>query len=309
MAGSSAKNLLGLVGPTGVGKTALAIRLCRELDGEIVSCDSRQIYRNLDIGTAKPGADELSQARHHLIDIIDIGEQFSAYRFRQMALEVIADIFARGKTPVIVGGTGLYYRALSEGIFETPDHDEELRVKLEGLAESRGNQYLLDRLSEVDPVCAEKLSVADRFRIIRALEIYHLTGKTKSELASAGKYPEKTYNFVTVGLNLKRKKLYERINKRVLKMFEAGWYGEVQQLIEKTVMNSGNYSKLMGYNIIYEVITGMRDRSEMISKIQQAHRNYAKRQLTWFKRVRGIKWISRDDPEAFDKIMEVYNNE
>ncbi|MBD3381056.1 MAG: tRNA (adenosine(37)-N6)-dimethylallyltransferase MiaA [candidate division Zixibacteria bacterium] len=309
MDASPAKKLLGLVGPTGVGKTGLAIRLCRELMGEIVSCDSRQIYRKLDIGTAKPNADEISQARHHLLDIIDIGEQFSAYRFRQMALEVIEDILKRGKVPLVVGGTGLYYRALTEGIFETPQHDDSLRGELEAEAELHGNQHLLDRLAEVDPRTAKKLSVADRFRIIRALEIYHLTGKTKSELSAEGDYPEKTYNFVTVGLNLKRKKLYERINKRVLKMFEEGWYEETRELIEKSVINSGNYSKLMGYNTIYEVIADDRDRSEMIAKIQQAHRNYAKRQLTWFKRVRGIRWVSADDPDAFQKIMEVYNDE
>ncbi|MBD3218225.1 MAG: tRNA (adenosine(37)-N6)-dimethylallyltransferase MiaA [candidate division Zixibacteria bacterium] len=309
MEGSEKKKVLGLLGPTGVGKTGLAIELCQKLKGEVVSCDSRQIYKDLDIGTAKPDAEERKKAKHHLIDIIEMGEVFSAYRYRQAALEVIEDIFSRGRQPLVVGGTGLYYRALTEGFFEVPENDEELREKLESEAEEKGNQHLWNRLNEVDPDSAEKISVSDKFRIIRALEIFELCGAKKSELSDKGEYPDKRYKFITFGLNMPRKELYERINRRVDSMLESGWIEEAKNLISSSKLNSRNNQKLMGYNYLYKYINGTIDHKECVEKIKQAHRNYAKRQLTWFKRVSRIRWISAKDHQKAEKILEVFTKQ
>ncbi len=301
--------MLGIVGPTGVGKTGIAIKVCKQLGGEIVSCDSRQIYRGLDIGTAKPTEEEKSRVKHHLIDIIEIGEQFSANEYRQMALEVIDNLFKNGIKPVVVGGTGLYYRALTEGFFEIPENDPEYRNRLELEAEEKGNECLWDKLNQIDPQSAQKISKSDRFRIIRALEIFHLTGRKKSELSASGEYPQPTYNYITIGLNLKRKHLYKRINKRVEEMFDEGWIEETRQLISSSRLNSRNISKLMGYNTLYYYLRGELEIGEAFEKIKQAHRNYAKRQLTWFKRVKGIRWISSDDPRAVEKIVELFKEQ
>jgi tRNA dimethylallyltransferase len=303
------KKVLAILGPTGVGKTGLGIKLCNGLKGEIISCDSRQIYRDLDIGTAKPSKLELSQARHHLIDIIDVGDTFSAFLFRKKAVEIIEDIFGRGLQPVVIGGTGLYYRALNEGLFETPSADQQLRESLECEAEEFGNEYLKEKLKKLDPKAAEKISKSDRFRLIRALEIQMSTGKLKSELEESGVYPEKVYDFLTVGLNLQRKVLYQRINDRVDQMLAAGWLDETRQLINLSKINSRNISKLMGYNNLYEHIKGRMAYNDCVEKIKQSHRNYAKRQITWFKRVKGLRWFKADDTALIEKIMELFNQQ
>jgi tRNA dimethylallyltransferase len=303
------KKVLAILGPTGVGKTGVAIELCRRLEGEIVSCDSRQIYKGLDIGTAKPSCAEQAQAKHHLINIVETGEVYSAHRYREDALEVIQDIFSCNRQPLVVGGTGLYYRALTEGFFEVPENDEELRKSLEQEADEYGNEALWERLNEVDPESAERISKSDRFRIIRALEIFEVSGVPKSALAQKGAYPERDYEFITIGLSLPRKELYERINKRVDMMLENGWIEETRELISSRRLNSGNNSKLMGYNYLYNHIQDGVSLSESVEKIKQAHRNYAKRQLTWFKRVRGIRWISVADPSKIDKIVELFNHQ
>lgn len=309
MADKTNKKVLAILGPTGVGKTGTGIKLCKVLKGEIISCDSRQIYKYLDIGTAKPTPTELQSARHHLIDIIEPGEQFSAFRFRNMAEEVIKGLLEDSKQPIVLGGTGLYYQSLSEGLFMTPEHDQKLRDELEQLAESKGNESLWERLNELDPVAAQKISKSDRFRIIRALEIQKTTGKQKTELAKNGVYPPVLYNFITVGLNLPRKILYEKINKRVDLMLEAGWEEETRKLIQNSHLNLGNIKKLMGYNRLYEYIHGEIEYSECVEKIKQAHRNYAKRQLTWFRRVKGIHWLSAADSNHVNKILELFNSQ
>jgi tRNA dimethylallyltransferase len=303
------KKVLGLLGPTGAGKTGLAIELCQRLNGEIVSCDSRQIFKELDIGTAKPDKEEQRQARHHLINIVETGEVFSAYRYRQMALNSIEDIFGREKQPLVVGGTGLYYRALTQGFFEVPENDQGLRKKLENEAEEYGNEHLWNKLNQIDPESAEKISVSDRFRIIRALEIYEITGIKKSELSEKGEYPKTRYEFITFGLNMPRKELYQKINERVEKMLEEGWIEETEKLIAASKINSRNFQKFMGYNYLYKYVKGQIDRKEAIEKTKQAHRNYAKRQLTWFKRVSGITWISAKNPEKAEKIAELFTKQ
>ena len=298
--------MLALLGPTGVGKTGAGIKLCRELKGEIISCDSRQIYKHLDIGTAKPSPEELRAVPHHLINLIEPGEMFSAYRFRIMAEEVIDKLFSEGKQPLVLGGTGLYFQALSEGLFETPEHDPELREELEQTAEKEGNEVLWERLNELDPDAAQKITKSDRFRIIRALEIHKTTGKAKSVLAESGNYAPVRYKFVIIGLNLPRKVLYDRINSRVDSMLEAGWEEETRKLIKNSCLNPRNIKKLMGYNRLYEYIEGQIDYSYCVEKIKQAHRNYAKRQLTWFKRVKGIQWLSAADPDLIKKVLELF---
>jgi tRNA dimethylallyltransferase len=300
------KRVLGLVGPTGVGKTGVALMLCKRLKGEIVSCDSRQIIKGLDIGTAKPSASERARAKHHLLDIIEIGEDFSVYNFREMAVRTIEDIFSRGRQPIVVGGTGLYYKALVEGFFETPPKDDEFRKKMENEADKYGADHLRAKLEEIDPRAARKILGSDKFRLIRALEIHHTTGRTKSELEISGVYPQQSYEFITIGLNLQRKILYSRIDARVDKMLENGWIEELKGLIASSRVNSRNIRKIMGYNNLYQHISARMGLSECVAKIKQTHRNYAKRQITWFKRTQGISWLNADDSAIIEKIMELF---
>lgn len=298
--------VLGIVGPTGVGKTGTALKLCDLLKGEIVSCDSRQIIKRLDIGTAKPKSSRQARAKHHLIDIIELGEDFSVHDYRELAVKTIKNIFSRNKQPIVVGGTGLYYKALIEGFFETPPKDNRFRLKMEEEAEKYGADHLRAKLEKIDPEAARKILGSDIFRLIRALEIYHTTGRTKTELERMGDYPQQSYEFTTVGLNLRRKTLYERIDARVDKMLENGWIAELTGLIKASHVNSRNIRKIMGYNNLYQHIKSRLGFSECVAKIKQAHRNYAKRQITWFKKTKGISWLSADDPAVIEKIMELF---
>jgi tRNA dimethylallyltransferase len=298
--------VLGIVGPTGVGKTGVALELCKRLKGEIISCDSRQIIKGLDIGTAKPLASERARAKHHLIDLIELGEDFSVHEYREMAVKTIEDIYSRGKQPIVVGGAGLYYKALVEGFFETPPKDDDFRKKMEDAADKYGADHLRAKLEKIDPEAARKILGSDTFRLIRVLEIYHTTGRTKSELEKSGEYPQQSHEFITIGLNLQRKVLYSRIDARVDKMLENGWIEELKALIETSRINSRNIGKIMGYNNLYQHVSARMGFSECVAKIKQAHRNYAKRQITWFKRTKGIIWLNTDDPSIVEKIMELF---
>ncbi|MBI1908843.1 MAG: tRNA (adenosine(37)-N6)-dimethylallyltransferase MiaA [Deltaproteobacteria bacterium] len=284
-------SLIVLCGPTATGKTKLALELAERLGAEIISADSGQVYRGLDIGTAKPTPEERKKIPHHLIDLIEPPESFSAPLFAKKADAALQEISSRGKRSLLVGGTGLYIRVFLEGIFEGPARNEEYRKKLELLKKEKGNGFLHQELKRVDPKAAEKIHPNDPQRIVRALEVFHLTGKPISEWWEASRGATRRAPTLKIGLTLEREELYRRINERVLKMINAGWIGEVEGIIQKWGSNIPPL-KLVGYREIAEYLKGKRGKEETISRIQQKTRNYAKRQLTWFRADKEIRWMN-----------------
>lgn len=269
-------------GPTGVGKTSLAIKIAKLFDGEIVSCDSIAIYKHLDIGSAKPTREEMSLVPHHLIDIKEPNQEFSVAEYRQYAQKAIADILSRNKLPIIVGGTGLYMKGLlfPMKLGET-DKSLELREKYKKLAEIHGNKYLLDYLQKIDPESASKLHEKDLLRIIRAIEIFELTGKKKSAFCTK---MESQYDYMLIFLNEERKRLYNKIESRVDKMFDCGLETEVKNLVKDYKLTKESQSMSgIGYKEFFDYFDGKISRDEMIENIKKNSRHYAKRQITWFK--------------------------
>ncbi|MCP4583944.1 MAG: tRNA (adenosine(37)-N6)-dimethylallyltransferase MiaA [candidate division Zixibacteria bacterium] len=278
-----------ICGPTASGKTGLGVGLALRYNGEVINADSRQIYKHTTIGTAKPAPDECGGAKHHLLDFLELDEDFSAYKFAEQARGLITDITGRGKLPLVVGGTGLYLKALTEGIFKAPEHDKEYRRELEEISRDKGPKELHEMLQEIDPKAAAKIKPRDAIRLIRALETFKLTGLPISEMQKSGKYT-KVGNPLWLGLMFPRKTLYERINKRVDTMIDEGFEQEVLNL--KPYLDIIRKKKMIGY---MDMITYLFDRSntksEAIDKVKQHHRNYAKRQMTWFRNVAEINWI------------------
>jgi tRNA dimethylallyltransferase len=287
-----------LVGPTAIGKTSIALELADRLNLELVSCDSRQIYKHLSIGTAKPTAEELAGRPCHLIDYVEPTEVYSAAKYREAAEAVIADIRSRGLLPLIVGGTGLYLRALRQGFFRTPEPDIAYRQELEELA----TKELHHKLQSVDPNSAAQIEPANRIRIIRALEIHKLTGKTKSQLAHSGTYPARRYKFRLFGLTRYRQKLYQIINSRVDKMVEEGLFAEVESLVEMGYGNSPVLLSSIGYREVLWHFDGKLKRRECVELIAQRHRNYAKRQITWFRREPQLEYVDLDEENSIDRM-------
>lgn len=269
-------------GPTGVGKTALAIKLANLFDGEIISCDSIAIYKHLDIGSAKPDKAEQSQAKHYLIDIKEPTEQFDMAEYRQMAKSKIQDILSRGKLPIIVGGTGLYMKGLLFPLeLGNSQKNEEIREKYKNIVKKEGGEKLLQLLNKVDPESASKLHPKDTLRIIRALEIYELTGKKKSSIKTE---LVSEYDYMLVFLNDNRKELYSRINNRVDKMMALGLENEVKNLIKDFHISAQNQSMQgIGYKEFFEYFDNKLSKEELVETIKQNSRHYAKRQITWFK--------------------------
>ena len=277
--------ILCVVGPTASGKTDYAVELALKCGGEVVSCDSMQIYKHMDIGTAKPTADEMKGVKHHMIDIIEPNESFSVARFSEMARECIDDILLRGKTPVLCGGTGLYFDSTINNInFIQMDTDEEYRKDLESAAKVFGNE-------RVDEESAESIHPNNLKRVIRALEIYKTTGKKKSELDKE-QLSEPLYEPEITGLMRDREVLYDRINKRVDIMMEKGLVDEVSDLIKIGIDTDATSMQAIGYKEIIEYLDGKTSLSDAVDKIKRESRRYAKRQLTWFKRNKKIHWIN-----------------
>lgn len=268
-----------IVGPTAVGKTAISIELAGCFNLEIVSCDSRQIYKRMNIGTAKPTAVELAGRPYHLIDLVEPDYLYSAAKYRVDAERAMDGILAAKRIPVIVGGTGLYLRALMAGLFETPDPDIEFRAKLNVLS----TEELQNRLQAVDPQTAAALRERNRSRLIRALEIHRLTGRGKSELASSGKYPQKRFEFAVFLLTRSRENLYQIINSRVDNMIRDGLIAEVEALVAEGFGQSPVLRRTVGYREVLDYLSGATDCDRCIDLIKQRTRNYAKRQLTWFR--------------------------
>lgn len=282
------QKLVLIGGPTGVGKTALAIILANLFDGEIISCDSVAIYKHLDIGSAKPDNIEQSQAKHHLIDIKEPNEDYSTAEFRQDAEKVIEELSQKNKLPIICGGTGLYMKTLLFPLeLGNSDRSDEIRNKYKALAEKHGNDYVLDLLRQVDEESASKLHAKDLKRIIRALEIFELTGKKKSSFQTQ---LESKYDYMLIFLNDERSQLYERINRRVDIMLNNGLVEEVRHLVEDLGVSKDCLSmSAIGYKEVLEYLENKVSYEEMSEKIKLNSRHYAKRQLTWFKAMPNVK--------------------
>jgi tRNA dimethylallyltransferase len=299
-----------VLGPTGSGKTALSLALAERFHGELVNCDSVAMYREFEVGTAKPTAAERARVRHHLLDFVDPSGYITAGEYARQAREVLGEIKARGVLAIVVGGTGLYLRALLEGLFAGPQRSEELRGRLRERAEEKGTGYLHRILSRLDPAAAAKIHSNDTPKLLRAIEVC-LASRTKmSELWKQGRDPLLGFRIVRLGLDPDRKLLYERINQRAQRMFDGGLVEETSGLLEKYGATARPLSAL-GYKQAVALIRGEIDRQTALQAAQQAHRNYAKRQMTWFRREPDVIWISgfgddaRVQSEAIRKITEI----
>jgi tRNA dimethylallyltransferase len=296
------ENLVVIVGPTAVGKTALSLDLARRYGGEIISGDSMQVYRGMDIGTAKATPEERALVPHHLLDIIDPDEDYSVALFQSMAKQLISDINRRNRLPMIVGGTGLYIEAVTHQFhFAEADQDQELRERLQKIAEFEGVESLHRRLAEVDPITAERLHPNDVKRVIRALEIYHLTGRTMAEFQHrAGVSP---YRLLMIGLTMDRDKLYERINRRVDRMMEAGLVEEVRKLLDDGFSPRSTAMQGLGYKELVPYLYGEISLEEAVEQIKKRTRNFAKRQLSWFRRMKEIHWFDMTEEENLPRVL------
>lgn len=302
---STKDNLFILVGPTASGKTSVSIELAKKLNGEIISADSMQIYKHMDIGTAKVTPEEMEDIPHYLIDIVYPDEEFTVADYKENAEKFIADINSRKKLPIVVGGTGLYVNSLVYDLnFTQVPPNEEIRNRLESLADKYGNEYIHKMLEKIDNESYNKINVMDRKRIIRAIEIYEVTGKPMSEQNKNFRKPIDKYNLVVVGLNMDREKLYERINLRVDKMVEEGLVEEVSKLLEMGYNKDLVSMQGIGYKEIISYLEGELTLEESLELIKKGTRNYAKRQLTWFRRDKRIKWVNVDEFSSMDYLIE-----
>jgi len=296
------KHVLLIVGPTAVGKTSLSLLLARRLKNvEIISADSRQVYKFMDIGTAKPTPDQLAAVPHHFIDIKFPDEYYSSGQFGREARQRIDRLFRQQKTPVVVGGSGLYIRALVDGFFEKPVYDPHIKAQLKRELHNRGAAWLHDQLKQIDPMLAERIHPNDGHRIVRALEVFKITGKP---LSSFQQQQSQQANFIPVfvGLNRKRERLYQLIEQRVDQMIRQGLIDEVRQLQQRGYHAQLNSMQTVGYREVYEYLAGKISFDEMVRLIKQYSRNYAKRQLTWFRKDQRITWF---DVDEFDNPIEL----
>ena len=283
-----------ICGPTASGKTALSIELAKKINGEIVSCDSMQIYEDMNIGTAKPTLEEMQGIEHYLIGYVSPEKRYSVADYKKDAKKAIKEIIEKGKNPIVVGGTGLYIDSLIYEIeYQDIKLDEEYRKKLEEEVQEKGLETLYEKAKQIDAKAIEKISPTDKKRILRVLEIYHATGKTKTEQEIESRKKEVEYDYKVFALNWDREKLYERINKRVDIMFEQGLIQEVKNILNK-------YSKFptamqgLGYKEVVDYLNGIYTKEEMIEKIKMETRRYAKRQLTWFRKNKQTIWLNAE---------------
>jgi tRNA dimethylallyltransferase len=292
-----------ICGPTGSGKSDVGMRLAGHYGGQIVSADSRQIYRRLDIGTAKPSPEDRAKISHHMIDVVDLTEDFTAKRYAEMAAVAVSQIATYGCLPIIVGGAGLYLSALTRGLFQGPEKDADLRRELEEIAESEGTCRLHEELSQIDPTSAVTISPMDRVRIIRALEVHRLTGQTMTQLRSRGKYARLNAQYLWIGLDRPRSQLYERIDSRVDSMISRGLLDEIHGLVRDGLDEPISRKKIVGYYEIMAAIQEMSPMEDAIDFVKQHSRNYAKRQLTWFRHKASVHWLSPESTDFYDKVF------
>ena len=295
--------IICIAGPTASGKTALAVELAKALDGEVISCDSMQIYKYMDIGTAKPTQEETEGIPHYMLDVAQPGEEFSVSRYCEMADPILQDILARGKTAIIAGGTGLYMDALIRGNAFAPCPSTGMREKLEQQAEEVGMEAMLQQLRQIDPDSATRLHVADRKRIIRALEVYYETGHTitaHNQLTQS--VPPKYRPFWFALEDEDRADLYARIDSRVDKMLEAGLLEEITALLDRGIPEKCTAMQAIGYKEFLDALAGRCTVQEAAEQVKQASRRYAKRQLTWFRRNKEVYWLRRKKGETTQEI-------
>ena len=297
------KDLIVITGPTASGKTAMSVEVAKVLGAEIVNADSMQIYKYMDIGTAKPTVEERQGVPHHLIDIVNPDEQFSVARYCQCAKQAIDSIHAKGKPAVMVGGTGLYVDSLVNNIqFSEIEPDEQYRTKMDLLADEKGNGHIYNMLMEIDPGSAKKISVSDRKRIIRALEVYHLTGKTITWHNEQSKSVPSPYNTTMFAIDVEREVLYDKINRRVDIMMDMGLLEEVKSIIDMGIGKDSTAMQAIGYKEIVQYLDGEITLEEAVDKIKQGSRRYAKRQLTWYRRNEKVNWV-----KSIDEVFEILN--
>jgi tRNA dimethylallyltransferase len=293
---SAKPNIVILVGPTAVGKTDISIAMAKALKGEIISADSAQVYKYMDIGTAKIAVEDMQGVPHYMIDEVYPDQSFSVAQFRDKADNYISEISARGKLPIIAGGTGLYINALINNLdFTKSVGDEDFREKMQEIADNKGNEYLHEMLKEVDPESYQRLHANDVRRVIRALEVYEFTGKTISYFQEESKKIPPRYNYAFVGLTMDRQKLYDRINQRVDIMMEKGLVAEVQKLLSMGYNRDLVSMQALGYKEIVQYLEGEISMDEALFILKRDSRHYAKRQLTWFRRDDRIKWFDVDE--------------
>ena len=301
-----------ILGPTASGKSSLAIQLAERLSGEIVSCDSVAVYRNFEIGTAKPSPADRARVPHHLLDVAEPGEAFTAGEYARQARTAISDIAQRGRLPIVVGGTGLYLRALLEGLFPGPQRSDELRERLRTRAADRDSEYLHRILQRLDPTSAGKIHPNDAPKLIRAVEVCLSAGGPMSQLLrQKGRDPLRGYRIFRLGLNPPREQLYDRINRRAAQMFAAGLVTETESLLQRygdgrdiTPLHS------LGYQQALQHLRGELTLEQAIAAAQQGHRNYAKRQMTWFRRESDVTWLADfgDAPQVAHRAVVLTRN-
>ncbi|MBZ4646549.1 MAG: tRNA dimethylallyltransferase [Petroclostridium sp.] len=301
----SQKPLIVIVGPTAVGKTGLSVELALKINGEIISADSMQIYKYMDIGTAKATPKERKGVKHYLLDEITPDEEFSVARYKELADRYIDEIISKGKLPIMVGGTGLYVNAVTDNIkFSETICDWDYRNQLQILAETNGNEYLHKMLEEVDPVTAQRLHTNDTRRIIRALEVYKYTGIPISRHQEESRKEPSPYKLAMIGLTMDREWLYQRINERVEIMIEQGLVNEVQKLLDMGYNKEMTSMKGLGYKEIIDYLNGETTFEQAIDILKRDTRRYAKRQLTWFRRDKRIHWIHIHKEDSKKELIE-----
>jgi tRNA dimethylallyltransferase len=290
--------LIAIVGPTASGKSALAVWLALQLGGEVVACDSTQMYRGFDIGTAKPTLEERDAVAHHLIDVLDANEETTAGGYRERAIRTLEDLRARGRLPILTVGTGLYLRALLEGLADVPQRCESLRERLRESATIHGAKHLHDILRRLDPLSAKKIAAADVQKVIRAVEVCLLAKRPLSELHREGRAPLEGWRAIEIGLAPEREALYERVHARADAMLERGWESEVRRLVESGLPEDAKPFEFIGYRELRAVLRKEMTLQDAKTAIQQATRRYAKRQTTWFRRESGVRWLKGFGDEA-----------
>ena len=295
-----------IVGPTASGKTALAVELAKELRGEVVSCDSMQVYRRMDIGTAKPTVDEMQGIPHHMLDVADPEEDFSVSRYCAMAEPIVADILRRGKTAIIAGGTGLYMDSLIRGNVFAPFPSTGVREELEAQADNLGMDAMLSRLQSVDPEAAARLHLSDRKRILRALEVYLETGETITAHNRRTQAIPPRFRPLWLGLDFEnRADLYERIDRRVGLMLETGLMEEIQGLLASGIPARATAMQAIGYKEFVDALEGRCTLEQAADQVRQSSRRYAKRQLTWFRRNSAMHWLTRTPETGMAEILSM----
>jgi len=299
-------SLIVISGPTGIGKTEVAISLAEPLGGEIVSADAMQVYRYMDIGTAKPSKEQRTRVRHHLIDVVDPDEPFSAATFKAMADRVILHLHEKGVPVFVVGGTGLYIKALTRGLFEVPEEDEAVRERLRAEAHSIGPEALHHRLQDLDPAGAARIHPKDTYRVIRAIEVLELTGKSISEYHDTHDFSDNPYRVLKFGLFMEREILYDRIDERADHMLVSGFLEEVQGLLDQGYGPGLKPMQSIGYRHMAAYLQGNVDWDETVRLFKRDTRQYAKRQFTWFKADAEIHWLQPGETEVMEKELDAF---